>query len=80
MLTPTRLALSGLPKGCLPAVSLAVPRPPVVPHQPSQLPRHDQYKTSGLTSSQPLVLYYESLSRPRPSLVACLIVNPDISH
>jgi hypothetical protein len=36
-------------QGCLEAVSPAVSRPPVVPHQPSRPPRHDQYETSGLT-------------------------------
>ena len=35
-------------QGCLKAVSPAVSRPPVVPHQPSQSPRHDQYEISGL--------------------------------
>ncbi|MDH4470121.1 MAG: hypothetical protein QE493_04015 [Verrucomicrobiae bacterium] len=38
-------------QGCLKEVSgspLAVSRPPVVPHQPLQPPRHDQYEISGL--------------------------------
>jgi len=38
-------------QGCLKEVfgsPPAVSRPPVVPHQPSQLPRHDQYEISGL--------------------------------
>ncbi len=36
-------------QGCLKAVSPAVSRPPVVPHQASQPLRHDQYEISGLT-------------------------------
>jgi hypothetical protein len=45
----TRLAKLVSPfQGCLKAVSPAVSRPPVVPHQPSRSPRHDQYEISGL--------------------------------
>ncbi|MCF7729807.1 MAG: hypothetical protein K9M81_05505 [Chthoniobacterales bacterium] len=45
-------------QGCLKAVSPAVPRPPVVPHQPSQIPRHDQYEISGLKTS----FFYNTLN------------------
>ena len=48
----TRLAKLVSPfQDCLKAVSPAVSRPPVVPHQPSRSPRHDQYEISGLISS-----------------------------
>ncbi|MDH4470923.1 MAG: hypothetical protein QE493_08170 [Verrucomicrobiae bacterium] len=66
-LSPARLALSGLPPKAR-AVSPTVSRPPVVPHQPSWPPRHDQYEIFELTR----IFHTDLLRKPGRQMDAVL--------